>query len=393
MVTSWLPDHVNIMPTPIAAHPLELIAPFRRWRPSPMRNLVYTALWNSLIGLLLALGFRAFDPHARFAALLGTMVLSSNLVGFTIHFGLFALRRFAPSAAPGRRSAVMRICEALLIACCAVSALALADALLGGGVPFGVLLRRVSLGYLPSGLAIALAMVAVLAAGERRLAREKLAARQEQQIAEAGRLLAEARLRALQAQIEPHFLYNTLANVVSLIGPDPDRARHMLERLIDFLRASLAASRAGQASVGAELDLAGAYLDLLGVRLGARLRYRIDADAPVRALALAPMLLQPLVENAVMHGIEPALAGGEIVVRARADAGRLCIEVSDDGAGLGHAPPRPGGGVGLANLRERLRSLHPDGAQLQLLENPAGGVTARLLLPLPEVPPSPPSAP
>lgn len=391
------------MTNPTATHPLELIAPFRRWRPSLLRNLVYTALWNSLIGLGLALIGLALDPHARFAPLLGAMVLCSNLIGFTIHAGLLALRRLVPSAAAGRRSRTMRLCELLVIACCAVSGLVLADVLLSGGAPFGTLLRRISLGALPPGIAIALAMVAVLAAGERRLAREKLAARQEQQIAEAGRLLAEARLRTLQAQIEPHFLYNTLANVVSLIGPDPARARHMLERLIDFLRASLAASRAEHATVGAELDLAGAYLDLLTVRLGARLRYRIDADAPVRALPLAPMLLQPLVENAVMHGIEPALAGGEILVRARLDAGaaRLLVEVCDDGAGLGTAAPRPGGGVGLANLRERLRSLHAGDAQLQLLENPAGGVTARLLLPTsqppsqftPEVSPSPPSAP
>jgi len=102
----------------------------------------------------------------------------------------------------------------------------------------------------------------------------------------------------------------------------------------------------------------------------------------VRALPVAPMLLQPLVENAIMHGLEPQVAGGTVVVRARVADGVLGIEVEDDGAGLVHAAPRPGGGVGMANLRERLRTLHGPAARLQLIENPHGGVTARLLLPL-----------
>jgi sensor histidine kinase YesM len=100
-------------------------------------------------------------------------------------------------------------------------------------------------------------------------------------------------------------------------------------------------------------------------------------------MQVAPMLIQPLVENAVMHGIEPKVGGGEIVVRASLVDGMLRIEVSDDGMGLVALAPRPGGGVGLSNLRERLRSLHGAGAQLQLFENQAAGVTSRLLLPLP----------
>ncbi|QJE00815.1 histidine kinase [Massilia forsythiae] len=391
------------------SHPLEVIAPFRRWPPSAVRNLVYTALWNSLIGLAIALFLPAFTRISLpFAPLLARAVLTSNVVGFMVHTALILLRRLAPSA--GRRSLPLRACEILVMAVCAVLGIALSDALVLGADPFAALLQSSTLApLLPFGVGIALLMIAVLAAGERRLARETLAAQQQERIAEAGRLLAEARLRALQAQIEPHFLYNTLANVVSLIGPAPQQARHMLERLIDFLRASLAASRAQQASVGAELDLAGAYLDVLAVRLSARLRHRIEVDAACRALPLAPMLVQPLVENAVMHGIEPKVAGGEIVVRATLDrdaagGALLRIEVADDGAGLHatatHAVPRRGGGVGLANLRERLHSLYGDAARLQLLENAAGGVTSRLLLPLveppnplPEVRPSTPSAP
>jgi hypothetical protein len=371
--------------SPLWAHPLELFPVFRRWPPSLLRNLVYTALWSSLVGaaLTLIVGFTGKAPP--FSRLLGPVLLTSNTIGFLIHGALVALHRIAPEA-HARRSWAVRASQVLAIECCAVLGFTVPNALLHGANPISALLRDGALvPMFPMGLVTTGLTVAVLAANERRLTRENLAALQQQKVAEAGQLLAEARLRALQAQIEPHFLYNTLANVVSLIGSEPDKARHMLERLIDFLRASLAASRAEQAIVGFELDLAAAYLDVLGVRMGARLRWRIEADEACRGLAIAPMLIQPLVENAVMHGIEPKVEGGEIVVSARCVGDHLCIEVMDDGAGLGTGlgttAPRPGGGVGLSNLRERLRSLHGTGAQLQLLEHPSGGVISRLLLP------------
>jgi signal transduction histidine kinase len=367
-----------------AAHPLDMFALFRRWPASIGRNLVYTALWSSLIGVALTAFFALMGARApaSIPKLLGLTLLTSNTIGFLIHGALAALRWAFPAAA-ARRSWAMRTCQVLLIECCAVLGFTVPDALLRGADPLKALLRDGALApMLPMGLVITALTMAILATNERRMARENAAALQQQQIAEAGRLLAEARLRTLQAQIEPHFLYNTLANVVSLIGSEPDKARHMLERLIDFLRASLSASRAEQATLGAELDLAAAYLDLLAVRMGARLRWRIEAPGDCRALPIAPMLIQPLVENAIMHGLEPKVDGGEIVVRAACAGGVLRIEVGDDGMGLGAAPPRPGGGVGLSNLRERLRSLHGPGAQLQLLENQPRGVTSRLILPL-----------
>jgi signal transduction histidine kinase len=385
MVTFWLLNK-DTMPTPATTpsmHPLETFALFRRWRPSPLRDLVYTLVWNCLIGVALACAALLFGNATPIGSLLADMLLASNVIGFLIHGMLRVLRRIAPPATPGQDSRTMLAARLLLTACCALLGLAITDAVLGGRSMFDVLLHTGLLArYLPGAVAIALLMVAVLASGERRVTREIEAARQQEQIAEAARLLAEAQLRTLQAQIEPHFLYNTLANVVSLIGPDPARARHMLERLIDFLRASLSASRAEHATLGFEVDLARAYLDLLTVRMGARLRYRFDVDAACRDLVIPPMLIQPLVENAVMHGIEPKVAGGTVVVRARRlDAG-LCVEVLDDGAGLVPAAPRPGGGVGLSNLRERLLTLHGNSAQLQLLENQDGGVTSRLILPI-----------
>jgi signal transduction histidine kinase len=385
MVTSCPYEQKDAMtPQHGTTHPLELFAPFRRWRPSPLRNLAFTLVWNALLGVALALLAWTME-QGPFLPLLGAMLLTANVIGLSIHAALTVLLRVVPPVRPGRHSLAMRICRALLTCCCAVFGLAVSHALLGGHDPFAALRDGTVVRLLPTGVVIALVMVAILATGERRLAREMQVARQQEQMAEAARLLAEARLRTLQAQIEPHFLYNTLANVVSLIGADPERARRMLERLIDFLRASLSASRADRTTLGAELDLAGAYLDLLAVRMGARLRWRIDADDACRALPLAPMLVQPLVENAIMHGLEPRVEGGEIVVRARATDNALCIEVADDGMGLAAAEqapvPRPGGGVGLSNLRERLRSLHGALARLELIDNPARGVTSRLVLP------------
>lgn len=200
--------------------------------------------------------------------------------------------------------------------------------------------------------------------------------------AERARGELEAHLKMLQAQIEPHFLFNTLANVASLMQTDVPRARLLLDRLNDWLRIALARTRGERSSLGDELDLLEPWLDILSQRFGPRLAWSMDVDAPARACPLPPMLLQPLLENAVKHGIEPKVGGGRILVRGRKEGDRLWIEVRDDGIGLNAAGARAGGsGTGLANVRARLAALHGDGGRLQLAENPEGGVTARLELP------------
>lgn len=368
-------------------HPLELFPLFRRWPRSTLRDLLYTALWNTLVALVLAALYSFGNGRAPFHRVFEDTLLASQCVGFSIHGALHMLELVLPPAT-GRLLA--RLLELLAIVLCTVFGIALA-ALIQRGAASYFLRPEALAGLLLFGLVIGAAMLAVLVAGERRVQRQALDARKGEQMATTARLLAETQLRALQAQIEPHFLYNTLANVVSLIDSQPVQAKRILERFIDYLRASLAASRAGSATLGAELDLAASYLDVLGVRMGERLRWRIEAIDACRALPIAPMLIQPLVENAVMHGLEPKVDGGEIVLRAAVDDdGVLRIEVRDSGRGLVAAPPRPGGGVGLSNLRERVRQLHGPGARLELLDNPGGGVVARLMLPLPptEVTPS-----
>ena len=196
--------------------------------------------------------------------------------------------------------------------------------------------------------------------------------------AELERGRVEAQLRLLQAQIEPHFLFNTLANLDALIATDPARARLMLGHLNDYLRATLAAARKERNSLEEEFALLRNYLEVLAIRMGARLRYELALPEALAALQVPPMLLQPLVENALKHGLEPKVEGGSVRVSAREERGRLVLEVADTGLG-GHGSG--GSGVGLANLRERLAAAFGGAADVQAGPNAAGGYTVTLSLP------------
>ena len=379
---------------PSLAHPMDLIPFFRRWPPTAQRNLLYTLLWNCGLGTVLTVLEMLLSADRR--ALLGDwqwalvqahwlpMLFISNLIGFLVHGGTAAANALTQGW-PGRAKGMPRLLFNLgLVLVSVLVGLSVGTALLNGQNFFDLLGNRSAvLQSVILAMVIALLMYLVRRGAERRLAAALEKAHQQELIASTARLLAEARLRALQAQIEPHFLYNTLANVVSLIGPQPAKAQHMLERFIDYLRASLAASRSEEATLGSEARLIAAYLDVLAVRMGERLRYRIDLPDQLRQFAIAPMLLQPVVENAISHGLEPKVEGGEIVVSAQVDGAHLRLQISDTGAGLGSTmSAKPGGGVGLSNLRERLRSLYGAAARLELLENQPCGMTVRLMLPL-----------
>jgi hypothetical protein len=192
----------------------------------------------------------------------------------------------------------------------------------------------------------------------------------------------EAQLKLLQGQIEPHFLFNTLANVQSLIDFDPQRAKLMLERFTDYLRASLGQLRNDRTTLAQEFAMLEAYLGLMQLRMGERLRVELSLPAELGGVELPPLLAQPLVENAIHHGLEPQVAGGTVAVSARRVDGRLWIEVADDGQGLDAPRRRGGNGVALANIRERLAARFGANASLELLPRDGGGTLARIQLPL-----------
>jgi signal transduction histidine kinase len=215
---------------------------------------------------------------------------------------------------------------------------------------------------------------------QQRLAR--YATQQQLETLRAERNAADMRLAVLQAQVEPHFLFNTLASVRSLIASEPARAAQTIDALADYLRAALPRlreDRVEEATLERQIDLCLGYLDLMRVRMAGRLSVRVDADDAVRALPFPPLILLTLVENAVTHGVEPKPGPGEVAILARVDGDTLTIAVEDDGAGL---TPGITPGLGLANVRAQLRSLFGDRASLDVTSRPQGGVSARIRVPI-----------
>jgi signal transduction histidine kinase len=202
--------------------------------------------------------------------------------------------------------------------------------------------------------------------------------RERRRAAEALHAETLARLSLLQAQIEPHFLFNTLANIHSLIKEDAQAASLMLEQLNAYLRTSLRRTRQPTSTVGDELELVEILLAIAAVRLGSRLEYTISAPDELRTAPLPPLLLQPLVENAVRHGIEPAVSGGQIRVEVTRTDDALELTVNDTGVGLNAEAPK---GVGLANVRARLESLYGTRGRLEFYAGAPRGVIARLIVP------------
>jgi len=201
----------------------------------------------------------------------------------------------------------------------------------------------------------------------------------------AQRQAAENQLRLLQSQLEPHMLFNTLANLRVLIALDPPRAQAMLDRMIAYLRATLAASRVGQHALADEFERVSDYLALMAVRMGPRLQVQLDLPDELRTLPVPPLLLQPLVENAIKHGLEPKVEGGRIEVQARREANQLLLTVRDTGVGASApANATAGSGFGLSQVRARLQTLYGPQATLSLDAAPDadGGFLARVSLPL-----------
>ena len=214
--------------------------------------------------------------------------------------------------------------------------------------------------------------------------------RRQREIATAQRDAAEARLKLLESQLEPHMLFNTLANLRALIGADPPRAQAMLDQLIAFLRATLGASRVPFHALEAEFARVADYLAVMQLRMGARLETRLELPPELASLPVPPLVLQPLVENAIKHGIEPHVGNGRIEVRAAREGDRLRLTVRDTGAGLASSDPNASRDsdtsslrFGLAQVRARLAAVYGASASLELssVDDGEGGSRAVVILP------------
>jgi sensor histidine kinase YesM len=193
------------------------------------------------------------------------------------------------------------------------------------------------------------------------------------------REMSQSRLRVLEAQIEPHFLFNTLANVRRLYETNFAGGRTMLGNLIRYLEIALPQMRVSETSVESEIELVSAYLGIQQARMGRRLSFSIESPVELRDYPIPPMMLLTLVENAVKHGVSPSVRGGAIRVTARSQAGLLVLTVVDSGVGFS---PGSGAGIGLANIRARLAATFGSHASLTVTNNEIGGVTTEITLPL-----------
>ncbi len=196
------------------------------------------------------------------------------------------------------------------------------------------------------------------------------------------RQLSEAKMRMMQSQVEPHFLFNTLASVEHLIETNPPRASAMQRSLIQYLRAVLPQMRESNLStrLGTELDMVAAYLKLLKMRMEERLTVDIQVPAELRDACFPPMMLQSLVENAIKHGLECKPEGGRLTVLADVAGDKLRVTVADDGVGFG-VVPSTGTGLGLTNIRERLKLLHGAAGKFHVAPNNPSGVIATIEIP------------
>ena len=202
----------------------------------------------------------------------------------------------------------------------------------------------------------------------------------QRKMTEARQHASEARLKLLETQLEPHMLFNTLANLRALIGNDPQRAQVMLDHMIAYLRATLGASLAPTHTLQAEFDRVRDYLALMAIRMGPRLSYALDLPEALAHCPVPTLLLQPLVENSIKHGLEPKIEGGHIAVSARREGDALVLDVIDNGVGLAGAPD--GTGFGMAQVRERLASTYGASGAIELVAGSAGGARATARFPL-----------
>jgi len=243
--------------------------------------------------------------------------------------------------------------------------------ILGGGV-----LKLPTLTFL---LIVTSFIIKVVAGGKRRAEVAASEATQRAETEQLERTVVEARMEALQAQIEPHFLFNTLASIDQLIQTDPPRASKMQQSLIRYLRSAMPQMReAGRPSLGQQVDLCSAFLEIMAVRMEGRLQTVISVPEGLKSAVFPSMMLQTLVENAIKHGLEPKPEGGRLEIDAEILDGQLAVHVLDTGVGF---TPKSESGVGLTNVRERLEALYKARAELIISVPPAGGTCATIKVP------------
>ena len=356
-----------------SGHPLQAIPFFRRIRPFPGRSIVFTLILNTMFAAVFSVFWLLFDSQVSVLRVVWVNLVVANCIGFFIQGGFVLGRRLVGRWLLGASFAARSFYYSVVSVIGVFAGYALGAALLDWPQLWtSVFSPQGATSILLISVIISATLAAIFFARERQAKAETEFQRERARGEAAEKQIRVAQLQLLEAQIEPHFLYNTLANVISLIDAEPATAKHMIERLIDYLRRAALVAGGADATLGRQVELLRAYLDLIVLRMGSRLSYRIDVPPELAALPLPPMLLQPVVENAIKHGIEPKIAGGEVSVTARRQGDRLLLEVTDDGLGVRATRAAGSTGLGLANLRERLSTMHGVHATLAIEDRQPG---------------------
>ena len=332
---------------------------------SVIQSLIYTFVFDTLIAVFLT--------AMKFGAGFPINFIISQSIGLSICTCVLIAHRFFDNAGP--------ILKAILVAA-ALTIGTLIGSYLGSfisGLNPTALFERHSLLQLLF-LGVMFGSIITYFFSSREQIAESQARAQEEKIKRltSEKKAVEANLKLLQAQIEPHFLFNTLSNVLSLLDTDSEKGKSMLIDFIQYLRASLSKIREQKATLEHELEMIQAYLNIFKVRMGDRLQYKIDLPDNLKTTTFPPMLIQPLVENAIKHGLEPKIDGGEILIKGESIDGRLRLEVIDTGNGF---KGEINNGMGLSNIRERLQSLYGGNGRLILEENQPHGMKATIEVP------------
>jgi sensor histidine kinase YesM len=365
-------------------HPLEAIAFFRRWPRSLVRNFFYTIIFNILftfVFTLLAYVMAKDVKVSDFFNIFSNNFVLSNVIGFAFWIVLTLL-------GPLQRVVNRKPYWVVTLFYAVVGTAIVTGSLWGYAFVTG---RKGMLAWIGSaeqlltGFVISAIISSVISLLWKRRSDELITqiafAEERERVEAAERGASEANLRALQAQIEPHFLFNTLANVTSLIHPQPDKAKLMLEQFIAYLRATLAATREERTTLGQEFEMMRNFLSILEIRMGNRLQVKLDLPDDLKTANMPPMLLQPLIENAIKHGLEPKIEGGSVTLKAEHIGDAMRVSVTDTGLGFGTTSSN---GIGLKNVRERVAKLYGEKGGVSIEENQPCGTRIVLTIPYSE---------
>ena len=362
-------------------HPLEGLHFFRRWPRSFLRDLIYTLILNLMFAVsftLLAYVFVTKIGIADFPRLFSYNFVLSNLIGFSFWIVLSSLRPVMHFI--NQRSFWLVTLFYAFLGTAIVTGSMWGFAFITGrsGMLSWIGSREQVFTSFVVALVISLFIAIMWTRRTEELTAQIQLAQERERVEAAERAAAEANLWALQAQIEPHFLFNTLANVTSLIHTRPDDAKRMLEDFIAYLRATLASSREQRTTLDSEFEMMKNFLSILEIRMGERLRVSLDLPSDLRNATMPPMLLQPIIENAIKHGLEEKLEGGSVSLHAARMGESVRISIVDTGLGF---RKNSSNGIGLKNVRERIEKLYGPQGSVLIEENQPSGTKVVVTIP------------